>query len=144
MSPADGAWPAKLAELVALFDDLPRQERIDLLLEFADSLPAVPAELRARAGAGQPVHECLTPVTIYVEPNEGRPRFFIEVGETAPTISAVAAVLQEGCAGATKAEILAIPTDLPVRIIGPEMVGQRRLGLMALLHHLKRAVAEAG
>lgn len=139
--PTDVAYPAKLAEIVELFDDLPRQDRIDLLLEFAGELPDVPAQLRGTAAA-DPVHECLTPVTVYTVPAAEGAEIYIEVGEEAPTIKAVASVVIQGCEGATREEILAIPGDLPVRIIGPEMVGQRRFGLAALIQHIKAAVAK--
>ncbi len=33
-----------------------------------------------------------------------------------------------------------IPADRPIRLIGPEMVGQRRHGLMSLVERIKRAV----
>ena len=139
MSDSDHTLPPALAELLEQFDGLPRQDRIDLLLDFAASLPPVPDRLRGSAAA-QPVHECLTPVTIYVEADGESAAIWVEVGETAPTIAAVAAVILEGCAGAPRTVIGRLPSDLPLRIIGPEMVGQRRLGLMALVNHLTRAV----
>ncbi len=132
-------YPAALEELVAQFEGLLRQDRIDLLVEYANSLPPVPPELLATRDANQ-VHECMTPVWVWAQPGEPGPRIHVEVNETAPTIKAVAAVLIEGCAGATPAQILAIPEDLPVRIIGPDMVGQRRFGLAALIRHIKRKV----
>jgi cysteine desulfuration protein SufE len=135
-------YPAKLEELVQLFDDLPRQERIDMLLEFANALPEVPEHLKLDEAKRQPVHECLTPTWVYVEPRGESADIYVEVGESAPTIKAVAAVIIEGSQGAPRSEILSIPPELPVRIIGPEMVGQRRFGLAALVNHIKRAVAQ--
>ena len=140
--PAD--YPEKLHELVAMFDGLPRQDRIDLLLEFAESLPEVPEHLKQDETSQHAVHECLTPVWVYVEPVDESVAIYVEVGEPAPTIRAVASILIEGCEGAPREQILAIPADLPVKIIGPEMVGQRRLGLGALVKHVQRVVAELG
>lgn len=140
---SQATYPARLEELVRQFEELPRQDRIDLLLEYADALPAVPAEIRIRIDP-EPVHECQTPVTVYVEPDGDSARIYVEVGEAAPTIAAVASILIEGCAGAPRAEILAVPNTLPVRMIGPEMVGQRRIGLAALIDHVKRAVSRMG
>lgn len=133
--------PAALEELVSQFDGLPRQDRIDLLVEYADSLPPVPEELLAARDENQ-VHECMTPVWVWVRTGDDGPELYVDVHETAPTIKAVAAVLIEGCRGATPAEILAIPPDLPVRIIGPDMVGQRRYGLAALIRTIQRKVRE--
>lgn len=133
--------PEQMEALVSLFDGQPRQARIDLLLEFARSLPEVPERLRADPAARQPVHECLTPTWVYVEPDGDSAHIWVEVGESAPTIQAVAAVIIEGCRGLPREQILSLPPDLPIRIIGPEMVGQRRIGLAGLLGQIKRAVA---
>lgn len=132
-----------LETLVAQFDGLPRQDRIDLLIEYAQALPPVPEELLANRDEHQ-VHECLTPVWVWVRRGADGLELFVEVHEAAPTIKAVAAVLIEGLRGADAAAILAVPEDLPVRIIGPEMVGQRRIGLAALIRHIKRKVVELG
>ncbi|MCC7495098.1 MAG: SufE family protein [Fimbriimonadaceae bacterium] len=143
MSGSPAGWPARLEELTAQFDDLPRSERIELLLEYAAALPPVPPDLLA-SGPGEVVSECLSPVQLWVGPAPGSAVLGIAVGETAPTIAAVAAVLIEGCADAPRAELLAIPPELPLRIIGPEMVGQRRLGLAALVQRIQRRVQQLG
>lgn len=135
-------WPVKLEELVTQFEGLPRRDRIDLLLEFAAALPPVPADVRAHEAAAQEVHECLTPVMLFVLPDGDSARIYVEVGAEAPTVNAVSAVLIEGCAGAPREQIAKVPSDLPVRIIGPDMVGQRRIGLAGLVNRIKRAVAE--
>jgi cysteine desulfuration protein SufE len=136
--------PPKLDELTALFDGLGRQERMEMLLDFADRLPEVPERLRKEESQRHPVHECLTPTWVYVEPDGDGARIFVEVSEEAPSIRAIAALIIEASQGATREQIAAIPVDLAVRIFGPEMVGQRRYGLAGMVGQIKRAVSELG
>jgi cysteine desulfuration protein SufE len=134
-------YPQKLEESIGLFDGLTREERMELLLEFADRLPEVPQRLRDDTSQRRPVHECMTPTWIYVEPDGESARIYVEVAEEAPSIRAVATLIIEGCQGAPREQILAVPVDLAVQIFGPEMVGQRRYGLAGLVGNIKRAVA---
>lgn len=134
-------YPAKLEDLIELFDGLTREERMEMLLEFSDRLPEVPARLRHDESKRQPVHECMTPTWVYVEPEGESARIYVEVAEEAPSIRAMATLIIEGCHGASRAQILAVPVDLAVRVFGPEMVGQRRYGLAGLVSSIKRAIA---
>ena len=134
-------YPEKLDELIALFDGLTREERMEMLLEFSDNLPEVPDRLRQDEEKRLPVHECMTPTWVYVEPEGDSARIFVEVSEEAPSIRAIASLIIEACAGAPREQILAVPVDLAVRVFGPEMVGQRRYGLAGLVSQIKRAVA---
>jgi cysteine desulfuration protein SufE len=137
-------YPHKLKELIRLFDGLTRQERMELLLEFADRLPEVPQRLGQDTSQRQPVHECMTPTWIYVEPEGESARIYVEVAEEAPSIRAVATLIIEGCQGAPREQILAVSVDLAVQVFGPEMVGQRRYGLAGLISSIKQAVAALG
>lgn len=129
MDAAAANYPPLLAELVATCDGLDRQGRIELLSDYARRLPPVPEAIRARRELAHWVTECRAQVTFYLTRDGDQVQLWIEMVEMAPVVAAVAAILIEGCTGATPAQIAAIPTDLPVRIIGPEMVGQRRYGL---------------
>ncbi len=137
-------YPHKLQQSIGLFDGLTREERMELLLEFADRLPEVPPRLRQDETQRRPVHECLTPTWIYVEPDGESARIYVEVGEEAPSIRAMATLIIEGCQGTPRAQILAVPVDLAVQIFGPELVGQRRYGLAGLISSIKQAVRGLG
>ncbi len=134
-------YPPQLDAIVTDFKTLDRNDRIQLLLDYAARLPEVPDRLRNRPDLAHGVPECRAQLTFYVEVDGDGIQLWIEMVEQASVVAAVATILIEGCAGAPREQLLAIPSDLPIRVIGPEMVGQRRYGLMMLVERIKRAVA---
>ena len=58
---------AALDEIVAELRDADRQERIELLIDFAKNLPALPPRLEAHKDASHRVEECQSPVYLFVE-----------------------------------------------------------------------------
>ena len=57
--------PAPLSEVVSDFQDMAGQDKLKLLLEFADELPPLPAELSE--AAMEPVPECQSPLFMHVD-----------------------------------------------------------------------------
>ena len=53
------SMPAPLAEVVSDFAEVQGQDKLKLLLEFADDLPGLPADLEE--AAMEPVPECQSP-----------------------------------------------------------------------------------
>ena len=65
----------KLDELKQEFDELDVRHRLETLLEFSDELPDLQESYRARRDAGENrVHECQTPVCMWVEVVDRRRR----------------------------------------------------------------------
>lgn len=131
---------AQLEELLASFDGLDRQARLELLAEYAASLAPVPAQLRADDPRWQSVRECLTPTQVLVEAVADSARIWVNAPEHAAVVRAVAAVVIEGCRGAPREALLQLPPDLASRIVGLELLGRRRVGLAALVSCIKDAV----
>ena len=63
--------PAPLAEVVSDFAEVQGQDKLQLLLEFADELPALPADLEE--AAMEPVPECQSPLFLHVDAERPRP-----------------------------------------------------------------------
>src|SRR6516165_10682355 len=59
--------PAALDAIVAELSESERQERIDLLIDFAKNLPPLPERLAALKDASHRVEECQSPVYLFVE-----------------------------------------------------------------------------
>ena len=59
--------PTALDAIVSDLKGSDRQERIDLLLDFAKSLPPLPERLVAHKDASHRVEECQSPVYLFVE-----------------------------------------------------------------------------
>jgi cysteine desulfuration protein SufE len=60
--------PAPLAEVVSDFAEVQGQDKLQLLLEFANELPALPASLAE--SAMEPVPECQSPLFLHVDAHD--------------------------------------------------------------------------
>lgn len=76
--------PERLAEIVEDFSLCVGQEKLEYLLEFAEKLPPVPDTIDTSETAGDPVHECMSPVVIYPEWQDGKIFFHFDIPEEAP------------------------------------------------------------
>jgi cysteine desulfuration protein SufE len=135
----------KLDGIIAEFADLEPRERLELLLDFANNLPPLPERLKAERDAGlHRVHECQTPVFIWVEPADGRVQIHADVAPEAPTVKGFVGVLVDAFSGAAPAEILNAPADLLQRLKLAEALGMvRTRGLGAILHYIRKQVEQA-
>ena len=70
-APFEETMPTALDAIVADLKGSDRQERIDLLLDFAKSLPPLPERLVAHKDASHRVEECQSPVYLFVELDDG-------------------------------------------------------------------------
>lgn len=134
--------PPKLTEIVEEFASAPREVVLEMLLEFADEVPPLPADLAGHEGMEQ-VPECQTQFFLKatVRPDDTVTTWF-DCPPEAPTTRAFAGILAEGLAGASSAEILAVPDDLYARMGLAHAISPLRIrGGSAILARLKRQVA---
>ncbi|MFC3989869.1 SufE family protein [Actinoplanes siamensis] len=135
--------PPKLAQIVEEFASAPRDVVLEMLLEFSDAVPPLPAELAGHEGMEQ-VPECQTQFFLRaeVQPDATVVSWF-DCPPEAPTTRAFAGILAEGLAGASATEILAVPDDLYARMgLGQAISPLRIRGGTAILGRLKRQIAE--
>ncbi|MDR2254639.1 MAG: SufE family protein [Arthrobacter sp.] len=137
--------PAALAEIAEDFNALPEPERLELLLEFSDNLPPLPA--RFDGVELEQVTECQSPVFLTVEVADDAARtvsVFITAPPQAPTTRGFAGVLKEGLDALPAAEVLAVPDDFPSTLGLTRAVSPLRLrGMTAMLGRIKRRVGAA-
>jgi cysteine desulfuration protein SufE len=132
----------RLGAIVDEFRDAPDDLRIELLLEYAESLPAMPAYLDS--AQMEQVTECQTPFFLHTEVDGGRVRVWFECPPEAPTTRAFAGILAAGLDGATPDEVLATPNDLADRMGLAQTITPLRLqGMSAILRRMKRQVRAA-
>lgn len=136
--------PQALADIIETFQFSDRQEKMDLLLEFAEKLRPIPQDLIQGAGEPEAVPECMTPVSVFVEKGIQGLRFYFEIPPESPTIRGFAAIVQQGLWDVSAEEILAIPQDffLPMglhQILTP----QRMNGLIAIMAHVKHLATQS-
>jgi cysteine desulfuration protein SufE len=135
--------PPKLAEIVEEFASAPREVVLEMLLEFSDQVPPLPADLASHEGMEQ-VPECQTQFFLKAQVRpDGTVRTFFDCPPEAPTTRAFAGILAEGLAGASTAEILAVPDDLYAKMGLASAISPLRIrGGSAILARLKRQVRE--
>ena len=76
----------RLQEIVDDFHDVPDKDRLQLLLEFSQDLPALPERYAEHRDRMEPVPECQTPLFLAVEVDpEGTVHLFFDAPLEAPT-----------------------------------------------------------
>jgi cysteine desulfuration protein SufE len=136
---------SKLNEIIDEFADLEPRERLELLAEYADNLPPLPPRYQAEKDRGEHrVHECQTPVFLWVELTDGRVQVFADVAPEAPTVKGFVHILVDAFSGATVDDVLTAPPDLLQRLGLVQALGMMRMhGLQATLNHIRRLTVEA-
>ncbi len=131
------SMPAALAEVVSDFKEVEGQDKLALLLEFADELPPLPAELEE--AAMEPVPECQSPLFLHVDAGDrGHVRLFFSAPAEAPTTRGFAAILATGLDGQTADDILAVPDDFYTDLGLAKLISPLRLrGMSAMLTRIK-------
>ena len=141
---SDTALPESLAEIREDFLALPEPERLQLLLEFSQELPPVPARYDGHPELCERVAECQSPVYIVVDVS---PERIVAMHATAPaeapTTRGFASILAQGLTGLTPEQVLEVPADYPHTLGLTEAVSPLRIrGMTAMLGRIKRQVRE--
>jgi len=134
----------RLDELVGEFADLDAREKLELLVDFANGLPPLTADYQARkAVEDRRVHECQTPVFLWMESQDGSARLIAEVAPEAPTVKGFVALLAEAINGRPTADVATISDDVLDRMGLADVLGiLRTRGLRAIVARVKRGFAE--
>jgi cysteine desulfuration protein SufE len=131
--------PARLAEIIEEFKDSDRQEKLDLLLEFSDKLPPLPERLKSSRASMEQVHECMTPVFLQTELENGGVVFHFDIPPESPTTRGFASLLAEGLHGAAPQQVVALPSDFFTSMGLQQILSPQRLnGISAILAYMKR------
>ena len=136
--------PHRLSEIVEEFLFSEGREKLELLLYYSEKLPPFPESLKELHEDMYQVHECMTPVFVYAETEEGQIRFYFDVPPESPTVRGYASILAEGLEGSTAEQILQVPNDFFIQMRLQEVLTNQRLnGISAILAHMKRLALEA-
>lgn len=135
--------PGPLAEVVSEFQEVQGQDKLRLLLEFADELPALPTELEE--AAMEPVPECQSPLFLHVDAaDRDRVRLYFSAPAEAPTTRGFAAILATGLDAQSAGDILAVPDDFYTELGLAKLISPLRLrGMSAMLTRIKRRLRDA-
>lgn len=137
------ALPPALAEIVEDFAAAPRRDRLEMLLEYANGLPPLPAHLAEHPERLEPVPECQSPLFVTTELEDGRVRIYADAPAESPTTRGFAGIFHAGLDGEPADAVLAVPDDITHRLALAEVVSPLRMrGATALLGRIQRQVRE--
>jgi cysteine desulfuration protein SufE len=144
MDPMDATTlPAKLAETREDFLALGVKDRLQLLLEFSNELPALPERYAEHPDLLERVEECQSPVFMFVEVDDGIVHLYATAPAESPTTRGFASILAHGLEGLTVQEVLDIPADYPQSLGLAEAVSPLRVrGMTGMLARTKRQLRE--
>lgn len=136
--------PEQLLAIREEFLGLGVRDRLQLLLEYSNDLPALPERYRDHPDLFERVEECQSPVFLFVEVDDAQiVHMFATAPAEAPTTRGFASILAQGLAGLTADEVLAVPDDYPRTIGLTEAVSPLRIrGMTAMLGRTKRQIRD--
>ena len=138
------ANPAAVDSLIEDFQGVGLKDRLHLLLEYSENLPALPARYAEHPDLLERVEECQSPIFLFVEIDEAKAaHLFFSAPPEAPTTRGFASILHEALDGLPATELLAVDDDFPSRLGLAEAVSPLRMnGMRAMLGRIKRQVRD--
>jgi cysteine desulfuration protein SufE len=132
------------AALAADFHELPESARLELLLEFADSLPELPLRYADHPELLERVEECQSPVYLFVELNENSiVQVFLTAPVEAPTTRGFASILHSVVNQQPAIDVLNLDDDFPGSIGLTALISPLRInGMRGMMRRIKRQVSE--
>jgi cysteine desulfuration protein SufE len=146
MSAPVGELPPKLAELVEDFAGVGPKDRLQLLLELSEELPALPSKYAGHREDMEQVPECQTPLFLAVEVDaEQTVHLYFDAPPESPTTRGFASIMSTGLDGQSVETVLGVPNDFYTALGLAEAVSPLRLrGMAAMLARIKNQVRSAG
>ena len=139
-----GTLNPRLAEIVDAFGSVPGKEKLQLLLEYADELPPLPARYAEHPDRLEQVPECQSPLFLAAEVDDaGTVHLFFDAPREAPTTRGFAGILFAGLDGLPAAEVLAAPGEFSHQLGLQDLVSPLRMrGMAAMLARIKRQLRD--
>jgi len=134
----------RLQEIVDDFNAMAGKDRLQLLLEFSQELPALPGRYAEDHDLLERVPECQSPLFLAVEVEpDATVHLFFEAPPEAPTTRGFAGILHAGLDGLDADEVLATPAEFSSQLGLQDLVSPLRLrGMVAMLGRIKRQIRD--
>jgi len=139
-----GTLNPRLQEIAEEFGAVGDRDRLQLLLEFSEDLPPLPARYAEHRDRLEPVPECQSPLFLAVEVDDDAVvHLFFDAPREAPTTRGFAGILYAGLDGLGADEVLQTPGEFSSQLGLHDLVSPLRLrGMGAMLARIKRRVRE--
>jgi cysteine desulfuration protein SufE len=130
--------PANLQEIVDDFASMSREDKLETLIAYAETFPPLPERFIDQRDKMEAVPECMTPVFLIAEEENGGLTYHADIPPQSPTVRGLASVLLNGLNGSTPEEVLGVPADFYLPMNLQEAIsGQRLNGFVGVLAHMK-------
>lgn len=140
----DMTLPEKLQGIVDDFASMSREEKLETLIAYAESMPDLPGRFNEERSRMEPVPECMTPVFLIGEKDSnGGIVFHFDIPKQSPTVRGLASILINGLNGCGLEEIISVPADFYLPMNLQEAVSQQRInGFIGVLAHMKQVAVK--
>ena len=134
---------SKIDEIIEMLQSLDNEYRLEMLLDYSEKLPPLPEKYQnAAEKESHRVHECMTPVSLWVEIVDGKVHVFADVPRESPTVRGFISMLLDAFNGESPEVVLTAPTDILQRSGLANALGMRRIqGLGVMLQRIKGEVS---
>jgi cysteine desulfuration protein SufE len=130
-------------EVIDEFRSTPDAQKLELLLEFSESLPEPPSRFGENPHLMERVEECQAPVFIAVEGSAEKIGLFFSAPPEAPTTRGFASILNTALNGRSAEEILSVSDDFPTELGLEKLISPLRVrGMRGMLYRIKRKTRE--
>jgi len=131
-------------EVIEAFQEVPSNLRLELLLEYSESLPALPSRYANHPELLERVEECQSPVFLFVELNEDNEvAIFLTAPDEAPTTKGFASLLQTSLDKEPADAVRSFDESFVDELGITDLVSPLRIrGLHGMLQRIKRQVKE--
>src|SRR5205809_552923 len=104
---------ATLDTIISRFQAVDRTTRLETLLDYSRKLPPLPEKYEQERGSEHArVHECQTPVYLWVEVADGGVHSYADAPRESPTVRGFLSLLARSLEGASPAVVGQVPDDL--------------------------------
>ncbi len=125
------------------FQLTPDSQKLELLLEYSESLPEPPTRFGENPHLMERVEECQAPVFIAVEGDAKKVDIYFSAPKEAPTTRGFASILNAALNGRTADEILGLSDDFPTELGLEKLISPLRVrGMRGMLFRIKRKTRE--
>ena len=143
MTDTTDALPPRLAQIVEDFSWVEGRDKLELLLEYSEKMPPLPDWLNRETNMEQ-IHECMTPVFVHAELEDGGMHYYFDIPPESPTVRGYAAILGEGLQGVAPEDVLKVPGNFYIEMgLHKVLTTQRLNGIGAILAYIKRLATQA-
>jgi cysteine desulfuration protein SufE len=134
-----GKIPPALETIIEDFKISEEREKVEMLLDYAERLPPLPDWLKGQTGQMEQVEECMTPVFVQAEMENGKLKFYFDIPKESPTVKGFAALLNEGLENVSPEAVLQVPIAFYQEMgLHQALTHQRIHGISAILAHMKQ------